>query len=139
MIKRNFALSGIALLLMLILLSACSQGLSKAKLTAGTWVPYQAQDADGKAVELGEIYQSYSDQYQGSLTFREDGTFSLWLTPGEGDDGTHSGTYELQDGQISACFDEGTQTAFTVGEKDGVYFISLGYGDYTVYFHQQQS
>lgn len=109
------------------------------ELSDGRWVPSYANDASGDEVELTEIYNTQYSNYQGALTFFSDGKFSLWLTPGEDSDGTHTGTFKVKsDDEIEAYFDNGTNTVFKIhrtdGEADG---ISLNYDDYQIYFEKE--
>ena len=99
------------------------------------WVPVSAKNASEDEVELSEVYDVMYSNYQGNLTFSKDGTFELWMSPGMPDDGTHSGTFELDGDTIKATFDEGTKTEFYIQREDGlIKTIKLGYSDYTVYF-----
>lgn len=118
---------------------AYQSGKGYADLEGVLWVPRGASNASGDEVSLSEIYNTKYDNYRGSLAFKNDKTFELWLTPGEADDGTHKGVYELTgDNEISALFDDGTQTVFTI-HRDGadIDAISLIYDGYTVYFDRQ--
>lgn len=100
------------------------------------WISTSAVNASGDEVEMAEVYNSVYSTYQGSLSFRDDNTFSLWLTPGAVEDGTHTGKYSIEDDTISASFDDGeTNTSFYIHRKDGkIEYISLYYEDYEVYF-----
>lgn len=100
------------------------------------WVPVSAKNASDDEVDVNEIYNVYYSNYQGHLTFEKDGSFSLWINPGDPDDGTHGGTFELKDDKIIADFDEGTETEFELerGEDGYIKTIKMGYEDYTVYF-----
>lgn len=109
------------------------------ELEGSLWVPRGADNASGDEVSLNEIYNTKYDNYRGSLTFKNDKTFELWLTPGEADDGTHKGVYELTEGdEIAVLFDDGTQTSFLI-HRDGAEIdnISVLYDGYTVYFIRQ--
>ena len=100
-----------------------------------TWTPVSAKNASEDEVDVSEIYDVMYSNYQGSLTFEKDGTFRFWMAPGLPDDGTHSGTFEVDGDTIKACFDEGTQTEFFIDRDNGeIKTIQLGYNDYTVYF-----
>lgn len=100
------------------------------------WVSSSAVNASGDEVAMAEVYNTSYSSYQGSLSFRKDGTFSLWLTPGAVEDGTHTGRYSVKEDTITAVFDDGeTTTSFYIhrnGEK--IDSISLNYEDYEVYF-----
>lgn len=99
-----------------------------------TWVPVSARNASEDEVDVQEIYDVYYSNYQGSLKFNKDGTFDFWMAPGLPDDGTHTGTFELDGDTIKVTFDEGTQTDFYIRREDGyIKTIKLGYNDYTVY------
>ena len=119
---------------------SCYDSSSNAQLVSSTWVPTSAKNSTGDEVELSEVYKNNYSNYQGSLTFSKDGTFSLWLTPGTPDDGTHSGTYEVvDDGTIKAVFDEGTQTVFKINrDNNQVNSIVMNYDEYSVCFTKQQ-
>ena len=99
------------------------------------WVPVSAKNASEDEVELAEVYNVKYTNYQGYLTFDKEGTFQLWMSPGSPEDGTHSGTFELDGDTIKATFDEGTKTEFYIQREDGlIKTIKLGYDEYTVYF-----
>ena len=99
------------------------------------WVPVSAKNASEDEVELAEVYNVKYTNYQGYLTFDKEGTFQLWMSPGLPEDGTHSGTFELDGDTIKATFDEGTKTEFYIQREDGlIKTIKLGYDEYTVYF-----
>ena len=99
------------------------------------WVPVSAKNASEDEVELAEVYNVKYTNYHGYLTFDKEGTFQLWMSPGSPEDGTHSGTFELDGDTIKATFDEGTKTEFYIQREDGlIKTIKLGYDEYTVYF-----
>ena len=99
------------------------------------WVPVSAKNASEDEVDLAEVYNVKYTNYQGYLTFDKEGTFQLWMSPGSPEDGTHSGTFELDGDTIKATFDEGTKTEFYIQREDGlIKTIKLGYDEYTVYF-----
>lgn len=104
-----------------------------------TWIPTSAQNASGDEVEIAEVYNTNYTSYQGSLAFSDDGTFSIWLSPGTPDDGTHSGAYRLTDeNTIDVVFDEGTFTSFEIKRNgDDIENIVVNYNDYEVYFSKQ--
>lgn len=104
-----------------------------------TWIPVTAKNASGDEVEMIEVYQTNYTSYQGSLTFSDDDTFSLWLSPGTPDDGTHSGKYKLSDEDtIDVTFDEGTSTSFYIKQNDNeIESIVVYYDEYEVYFNKQ--
>ncbi|WP_405354074.1 hypothetical protein [Ruminococcus sp.] len=100
------------------------------------WLSSSALNASGDEVEMAEVYNTNYTTYQGSLSFKDDGTFSLWLTPGTSEDGTHSGKYTVSGDTVTASFDDGeTETNFYIHRKgDKINSISLNYDDYEVYF-----
>ena len=107
----------IIIIVVVVSVSSCS---NVSQLYNSAWVPYTAHNASGDEVEMSGVYNTNYSYYQGSLTFKDDGTFSLWLSPGTPDDGTHSGTYKLEaDDKISVKFDEGTQTTFNLIRDNG--------------------
>lgn len=85
---------------------------------------------------MSEIYNTNYTSYQGSLTFNDDGRFSLWLSPGTADDGTHTGCFTVNsDDEIEAYFDDGTNTKFKIERKNGTANgIIINYNDYEIYF-----
>ena len=101
-----------------------------------------AYDKKGKEVDLNEIYNVRYDNYHGSLNFKEDSTFSMWMTPGP-DDGSHNGTFTYNRGEnvIGGEFKNGEKVKFKiVRNKDGTLKrIEAPYEDYTIYFGLQQS
>lgn len=74
-----------------------------AELTSSAWVPEGAKNASGDEVEMSEVYNTNYSAYQGSMSFSDDGTFTLWLSPGSPDDGTHSGNIPCQLRTRSIC------------------------------------
>ncbi len=103
------------------------------------WTPSYAHNASGDEVEMSEIYNTYYTNYKGSLTFNSDGTFSLWLSPGEASDGTHTGEYSVKsDDTVEAYFDDGTNTTFKLQRNDGeIEAITINYNDYEIYFTKE--
>lgn len=103
------------------------------------WVAASATNSSGDEVDMGEVYKVNYSSYQGTLTFNENGTFSLWLSPGSADDGTHTGVYAFtDDSTIDVIFDDGTVTSFTVNRKSGeIDSIVINYNEYDVYFKKQ--
>lgn len=120
----------------LLIVSCTSQQNRQSELCAYQWIPSTAKNASGDEVEMSEIYNTNYTSYQGSLTFKEDGRFSLWLSPGTADDGTHTGSFKVNsDDEIEAYFDDGTNTKFRIERKDGtVNGIIINYNDYEIYF-----
>lgn len=108
-------------------------------LTSASWAPEGAKNASGDEVEMSEVYSTNYSSYQGSMTFSDDGTFKLWLSPGNPDDGTHSGKYTLSDSdKINLSFDDGTNTSASLSRKNGkISAIVLNYNDYEVTFVKQ--
>ena len=109
-----------------------------AELTSSVWVPQGAKNASGE-VEMSEVYNTNYSAYQGSMSFSDDGTFKLWLSPGDPDDGTHNGKYTLSDSdKITLSFDDGTNTTATVKQKNGsISAVVLKYNDYEITFVKQ--
>lgn len=114
---------------------------TSAQLTEKTWTSQKAYTASGDEADLLEVYNVYYTAYQGSLAFDSDGTFELWLSPGDPDDGTHKGVYELKENAISVTLDSGEQADFELEfSPDGtveciVVPYSNGYEDFSVYFY----
>lgn len=121
----------------IIFFSACNSTAND--LCEGSWEPNNAKNASGDEVELAQVYNAVYSNYHGSLTFDKDGTFELWLSPGDPGDGTHTGTYEVtEDDKINALFDEGTQTQFIINRhNDSIESITVYYDEYEVYFEKQ--
>lgn len=118
------------------IVSCSSQQKRNNELCAYQWIPSTAKNASGDEVEMSEIYNTNYTSYQGSLTFNEDGRFSLWLSPGTSDDGTHTGSFTVNsDDEIEAYFDDGTNTKFKIERKNGsANGIIINYNDYEIYF-----
>ncbi len=110
-----------------------------AELTSSAWAPEGAKNASGDEVKMSEVYNTNYSSYQGSMSFSDDNTFSLWLSPGDPEDGTHSGKYTLSDSnKINLSFDDGTDTTATLKKKNGkISAIILNYNDYKVTFVKQ--
>ena len=105
---------------------------------AGTvWVPLRAADASGDEVTLGDVYSTHYSNYQGTLSFEENKTFELWLSPGDPTDGTHTGMYEQKDGKINVLFDNDTEDQFEIKKEGDTTLIAVPYGEYKVYFIKQ--
>lgn len=121
------------------IVSCTSQQNRNNELCSYQWIPSTAKNASGDEVEMSEIYNTNYTSYQGSLTFNEDGRFSLWLTPGTADDGTHTGSFTVNsDDEIEAYFDDGTNTTFKIERKNGnANGIIINYDDYEIYFSQE--
>ncbi|MBR2108381.1 MAG: hypothetical protein IJ932_00310 [Ruminococcus sp.] len=98
-----------------------------------------AYDSKGKEVDLRDVYVNAEryDTYTGSLGFKEDSTFSMWMGPGP-DDGSHDGTftYNMGDSVINGEFKNGNKIKFKiVRDKNGdIKRIEAPYGEYTIYF-----
>ncbi len=108
------------------------------ELCKNTWIPKSAHNASGDEVEMSEVYNTVYSSYQGSMSFADDGTFSLWLSPGTPDDGTHGGKYSVEDSKIEAIFDDGTQTEFDIKyEMNSIESITVYYDKYEVIFVKQ--
>lgn len=111
------------------------------ELTGKTWTSQKAYTASGDEAELAEVYSVNYTSYQGSLTFNSDNTFELWLTPGNPDDGTHKGTYELEKDKIKVKLDSGETGEFALeysedGKiKDIIVPYTNNYDSYEVYFY----
>lgn len=126
----------IAVIALAVILNFSGSNDIKSGLCDNQWIASSAKNASGDEVEMAEVYKTNYSAYQGSLTFREDGSFSLWLSPGSADDGTHTGKYKLRsDEEIEAYFDDGTNTIFKVCEDNGkAVGVIVNYNDYEVYF-----
>lgn len=102
-----------------------------------SWKSVSAYDADGEEVDLLEVYNNNYSEYQGSMNFKEDYAFTYWMTAGNPEDGTHSGTYTFNnDDTLTAIFDSGEEETFTIirNEDDTIKRIETPYGDYTIWF-----
>lgn len=123
----------------IIIVSCSSQQSRNSELCTYQWIPSTARNASGDEVEMSEIYNTNYTSYQGSLTFNDDGRFSLWLSPGTADDGTHTGSYTVNgDDEVEACFDDGTNTIFKIERKNGsANGIIINYNDYDIYFSHE--
>lgn len=130
-------LSAVIITALVILIIYFSVSVNRSKEICNyTWIPESAQNSSGDEVEMSEIYNTNYSTYQGSLNFNPDGSFSFWMTPGDSDDGTHSGKFFVEsDDEISAEFDDGTKTTFKIMRKNGtVDGVLVNYGEYKIYF-----
>ena len=111
-----------------------------AELTSSAWVPEGAKNASGDEVEMSEVYNTNYSAYQGSMSFSDDGTFTLWLSPGSPDDGTHSGKYTVSaSDKVNLSFDDGTNTSAILTQKNGkISAVVLKYNDYEITFVKQK-
>lgn len=135
-----FVISAIVIIVALVVvISLFNLGSNASELYDYMWIPNIAHNASGDEVEMSEVYNTNYSSYQGSLTFKDNGTFSLWLSPGSPDDGTHSGTYKLEsEDKIAIQFDEGTQTTFDIIRDNGeIKNIIVNYNTYEVKFSKQ--
>lgn len=102
------------------------------------WKSVSAYDASDDEVEMAEVYDNYYSSYQGSMYFDADMTFEFWMSPGNPEDGTHTGeyTYDAESDKINAVFDSGEKSVFTIirNEDNSIERIEVPYGDYTVWF-----
>lgn len=110
-------------------------------ITNKIWYSQHATTASADEVDLQEIYKNNYSTYQGSLTFRDDSTFELWLTAGNPDDGTHKGKYSVNENKINVTFDSGTEKVYTIhaDDKGNITEIEVPYTDnygdeFIVYF-----
>ena len=125
-----------AVLIVILICFTVMDNSYKSELCNNQWISSSATNASGDEVEMSDIYNTNYTSYQGTLNFNDDGSFSLWLTPGSSDDGTHSGVYEIvDDSKIDVVFDDTTYTSFyTHRDKGEITSISLYYEDYEVFF-----
>lgn len=113
----------------------------KNELCKTKWTPVSATDASGDEVEMAQIYNTYYSSYQGSLEYFDNGTFSFWMSPGASNDGTHSGSYEVADGEtVNMYFDDGTNTKFSIKSEDNkIISIEVNYDEYQIIFTADES
>lgn len=108
----------------------------KNELCKNYWTPVSAKNASNDEVEMAQIYNTEYSSYKGSLEYRDDDTFSFWMSPGSPDDGTHSGRYEVADNStVNMYFDDGTNTNFGIKYVDGkVLAVEVNYDSYKITF-----
>ena len=113
----------------------------KNELCKTKWTPVSATDASGDEVEMAQIYNTYYSSYKGSLEYFDNDTFSFWMSPGVSSDGTHSGRYEVADGQtVNMYFDDGTNTKFSIKSEDNkIISIEVNYDEYQIIFTADES
>lgn len=123
-----------------ITVAALIGGSMPESLANTSWISVSASNSADEAVELNEIYNTYYSNYQGTLEFSDDGTFALWLTPGEPGDGSHNGTYKTEGDTVKADFEGGNPAEFKL-ERDGskIKSILVNYGEYKVVFERQKA
>lgn len=108
---------------------------AKHVLRGTEWVSQSAKNASGDEVDIREVYNVKYSQYRGRLSFDSDNHFELWLHPGDASDGTHSGVYELSGDKLTATFDNGVVTDFSLVRSDGeIAVIEVRYDSYVVSF-----
>ncbi len=144
--KKSKIILGVVLVLVVITAAAAviiNSVLPNAKkdLCNYHWISASAENTSGDEVDMADIYNTKYSAYQGTLDFKDDGTFTFWLTPGDSTDGTHSGKYKLDDnGSITADFDDGTKTSFeTLSEQGNITAIFVNYDEYKVKFIKADS
>lgn len=128
----------IAVLIALVVVINVSEASRKAQLYSYSWSPLSAKNASGDEADMADVYGVNYESYKGSLNFRDDGSFSLWMKPGDASDGTHTGTYTIDsDKEITLSFDDGSTTKLEVTKyNNGIESFVLPYGEYTVTFNR---
>ncbi|MCH5300835.1 MAG: hypothetical protein J1E56_05890 [Ruminococcus sp.] len=112
-----------------------------ADLIDKTWVSYKAYNSSNKEVELSAVYNNRYTNYQGRLLFNNDGTFEIWLTVGDANDGTHKGTYTYNGEVINVQYSSGEEAEFQVSKDESgkiLYIVAPytnDYDTYSVYFN----
>ena len=116
--------------------SFTSDSVKKSDLCNYQWISSSALNASGDEVPMAAVYNTNYTSYQGTLNFNDDDTFSLWLSPGTIEDGTHTGVYDIVDNtKIDVVFHDSTYTSFYIHQENGeISSISLKYEDYEVFF-----
>lgn len=136
-------LSAITLIIVIVAVVAQNTDTAKIKneLCKTKWTPVSASDASGDEVEMAQIYNTYYSSYKGSLEYFDNGSFSFWMSPGVPDDGTHSGIYEVADGEtVNMYFDDGTNTKFSIKSEDNkIISIQVNYDEYQIVFTADES
>jgi hypothetical protein len=102
------------------------------------WVSVEAFDKNNKKVDIFEVYNVDYFNYNGRLGLNGDGTFNFWMSPGDEDDGTHTGnySYDREKQTLSMNFDSGDKATYKIiRKKDGtIERIEVPYNGYKVYF-----
>ena len=116
--------------------SATSDSAKLSELCNYQWISSSAVNSSGDEVSMAEVYNTNYSSYQGTLNFKDDYTFSLWLSPGSIEDGSHTGIFEIvDDSKIDVIFNDTTYTSFYIHRENGeISSISLNYEDYEVFF-----
>lgn len=135
------SVSGVLIVAAIIILAVFFLKNPNADLIDKTWESYKAYNSSNEEVELSEVYNNYYTNYQGRLMFYNDGTFEIWLTVGDINDGTHRGTYTYSDGVINVTYSSGVEAEFHVTkDNDGnisniIAPYTNDYDTYSVYFN----
>lgn len=112
-----------------------------ADLIDKTWESYKAYISSNEEVELSAVYNNRYTNYQGRLLFNNDGTFEIWLTVGDANDGTHKGIYTYNDEVINVQYSSGVEEKFQVSKDESgkiLYIVAPytnDYDTYSVYFN----
>ena len=116
--------------------SATSDSAKLSELCNYQWISSSAVNSSGDEVSMAEVYNTNYSSYQGTLNFKDDYTFSLWLSPGSVEDGSHTGVFEIvDDSKIDVFFYDTTYTSFYIHRENGeISSISLNYEDYEIFF-----
>lgn len=134
-------LAVVALGLIAVVVGVTSNSNTKnySELTDFMWSPSLAKNSSGDEADMSEVYNTKYSSFKGSLTFKDDGTFSIWLSPGAADDGTHTGRFSLDGSDtIDVVFDDSTKTEFKIIRKGSdITSIVANYNGYDVYFSKQ--
>lgn len=102
---------------------------------AGVYTPYKAIESETeKDTPLAAVFGSSYSQYGGELILFEDGTFTLYIGVSNNEDST--GTYNEENGVISAVYESGKTAEFQVSaDENGKKIIIVPMGLYNIYFH----
>lgn len=112
-----------------------------ADLIDKTWVSYKAYNSSNEEVELSAVYNNRYTNYQGRLLFNNNGTFEIWLTVGDANDGNHKGTYTYNGEVINVQYSLGVEEKFQVSKDESgkiLYIVAPytnDYDTYSVYFN----
>lgn len=112
--------------------------LEAADFVGKEWVSVEARNASGDEVDIFEVYNVTYNNYNGRLGLNGDGSFTFWMSPGDEDDGTHTGkyTYDRENEKLNLSFDSGDKKTLKIKRlSDGsIERIEAPYNGYTVYF-----
>lgn len=100
----------------------------------GEWKPVSGTNSNDAEIDfISEFGTGYRD-YGGSLTFKNDGTFALYIGISDGSD--TMGTYSFDGNSLSGQYSSGKDAHFSMSQSDDTVSITAVWRDYTIKFEK---